>query len=184
MMSNYNNFNYQYQMPSPHIQSKTQPYSFYNKVNQSQSSNKKSQNPNLISNQNYSSNQNFYPIQRNQIKWRNINKINLTQLQKSRDINLIQSYLDNLIQGEITEEDIQSIPENIIVKFIQILQIMSDILLNEQAELENERLKLESENVKIMSEFKSNDKLNIKNKDEIKRLKKEKKEILVLLILI
>ena len=174
-MNNYTNFNQQYQNFSPNIHSKTQPYSFYNKINQSQSSNKISQNPNLISNQNYGSNQNFYPNQKNQIKWRNINKINLTQLQKSRDINLIQSYLDNLIQGQITEEDIQSIPENVIVKLIQILQTMSDILLNEQSEFENERIKLESENMKIMSEFKQMDKYNLKNKEKIHRLKKEKK---------
>ena len=52
---------------------------------------------------------------------------------------------------------------------------MSDILLNEQSEFENERIKLESENMKIMSEFKQMDKYNLKNKEKIHRLKKEKK---------
>ena len=52
---------------------------------------------------------------------------------------------------------------------------MSDILLNEQAELENEKLRLESENVNLMQEFQLKDKYSLKNKEAIHRLKKEKK---------
>ena len=74
----------------------------------------------------------------------------------------MQSYLDNLITGLVSEEDIQTIQENNIVKLIQILQTTSDILLNEQAELENEKLKLESDNLRIMKDFQEKDRLNIK----------------------
>ena len=169
-MNNNTNYNLLSQKFSPKIYSKTQPFSFYNPNNQSQSSNNKiSYNPNIMSNQN------VIPNPKNPIKWRNINKINLPHLKNSRDINVLQSYLDNLICGQISEEDIQSIPENSIVKLIQILQTTSDILLNEQAELENEKLKLESENVRAMKEFQQKDKNNIKNKEKILRLKKEKK---------
>ena len=169
-MNNNTNYNLLNQKFSPKIYSKTQPFSFYNPNNQSQSFNNKiSYNPNIISNQN------VIPNPKNPIKWRNINKINLPHLKSSRDINVLQSYLDNLICGQISEEDIQSIPENSIVKLIQILQTTSDILLNEQAEFENEKLKLESENVKAMKEFQEKDKANIKNKEKILRLKKEKK---------
>ena len=169
-MNNNTNYNLLSQKFSPKIYSKTQPFSFYNPNNQSQSSNNKiSYNPNIMSNQN------VIPNPKNPIKWRNINKINLPHLKSSRDINVLQSYLDNLICGQISEEDIQSIPENSIVKLIQILQTTSDILLNEQAELENEKLKLESENVRAMKEFQEKDKNNIKNKEKILRLKKEKK---------
>ena len=169
-MNNKTNYNQLYQNFSPKIQYKTQPFSFYNQNNQSQSSNNKiSYNPNLMSNQNY------FPNPKNPIKWRSINKINLSHLKNSRDINILQSYLDNLICGQITEEDIQSIQESSIVKLIQILQTMSDILLNEQAELENEKLKLESDNVNLMKEFQKKDKKNLKYKEEINRLKKEKK---------
>ena len=96
-------------------------------------------------------------------------------MKNTRDINTLQSYLDNLICGQITEEDIQSIQENSIIKLIQILQTIADILLNEQAELEKEELKLESENCQIMKEFKEKDRYNLKNKEIIRRLKKEKK---------
>ena len=173
-MNNYTNYNAQlYNNFSPKLNSKTQPHSFYNQNNQSQSSNNKiSYNPNIISNQNYIPN---FPSPKNPIKWRNINKINLPHLKSSRDINILQSYLDNLICGQITEEDIQTIQENSIVKLIQILQTMSDILLNEQAELENEKLKLESNNLEIMKQFQEKDKLNLKNKETIRRLKKDKK---------
>ena len=172
-----NNTNYYYnqlnQNFSPKIYSKTNPYSFYNPNNQSQSSNNKiSYNPNLMSNQNPN---NFIPPnQKKPIKWRNINKINLPYLKNSRDINLLQSHLDNLINGQINEDDIQSIQENSIVKLIQILQTSSDILLNEQAELENKKLKLESENMNIMKNFQKKDKKFNKQKEEIHRLKKAK----------
>ena len=53
------------------------------------------------------SNQNYFPNPKNPIKWRSINKINLSHLKNSRDINILQSYLDNLICGQISEEDIQ-----------------------------------------------------------------------------
>ena len=172
-----NNTNYYYnqlnQNFSPKIYSKTNPYSFYNPNYQSQSSNNKiSYNPNLMSNQNPN---NFIPPnQKKPIKWRNINKINLPYLKNSRDINLLQSHLDNLINGQINEDDIQSIQENSIVKLIQILQTSSDILLNEQAELENKKLKLESENMNIMKNFQKKDKKFNKQKEEIHRLKKAK----------
>ena len=170
MNNNKTNYNQLYQNFSPKIQYKTQPFSFYNQNNQSQSSNNKiSYNPNIISNQNNFQNQ------KNPIKWRNINKINLSHLKNSRDINILQSYLDNLICGQISEEDIQSIQESSIVKLIQILQTMSDILLIEQAELENEKLKLESDNVNLMKDFQKNDKKNLKYKEAINRLKKEKR---------
>ena len=170
MNNNKTNYNQLYQNFSPKIQYKTQPFSFYNQNNQSQSSNNKiSYNPNIISNQNNFQNP------KNPIKWRNINKINLSHLKNSRDINILQSYLDNLICGQISEEDIQSIQESSIVKLIQILQTMSDILLIEQAELENEKLKLESDNVNLMKDFQKNDKKNLKYKEAINRLKKEKR---------
>ena len=170
-MNNKTNYNQLYQNFSPKIQYKTQPFSFYNQNNQSQSSNNKiSYNPNLISNQNNLQNP------KNPIKWRNINKINLSHLKNSRDINILQSYLDNLICGQISEEDIQSIQESSIVKLIQILQTMSDILLNEQAELENVKLKLETDNVNLMKEFQKKDRKYLKNKEAINRLKKVKKQ--------
>jgi hypothetical protein len=75
------------------------------------------------SNYNNQANQTIYsPHSKNSLKWRNLMKINLPQLKYSRDINLIQSNLDNLVFGEISEEDIQSLPELNIVKLIQILQ--------------------------------------------------------------
>ena len=171
-----NNTNYYYnqlnQNFSPKIYSKTNPYSFYNPNNQSQSSNNKiSYNPNIMSNQN----QNFIPPnQKNPIKWRNINKINLPYLKNNRDISLLGSQLDNLINGQINEDDIQAIQENSIVKLIQILQTTSDILLNEQAELENKKLELESKNIEKMKKFQKNDRVFNKHKEEIHRLKKAK----------
>ena len=67
MNNNKTNYNQLYQNFSPKIQYKTQPFSFYNQNNQSQSSNNKiSYNPNIISNQNNFQNP------KNPIKWRNI----------------------------------------------------------------------------------------------------------------
>ena len=166
----------------------TQPYPYFHSPN-SQKSNNNILNPYQNLNQNFSStyrsnnnNQTILsPNSKNSLKWRNIMKIDLPQLKHSRDLNLIQSNLDNLVFGEISEEDIQSLPELNIVKLIQILQTSCDILLNEQQDLEGEMLKLENENVQIINEFKTKEKNAIKNKDLIRRLKKEKQRDLSVL---
>ena len=169
----------------------TEPYPYFQSP-QSQKSNNNTMNPYQNLNQNYSStyrsnynnqaNQTIYsPHSKNSLKWRNLMKINLPQLKHSRDINLIQSNLDNLVFGEISEEDIQSLPELNIVKLIQILQTSCDILLNEQQDLEGEMLKLENENVQIIKDFKLKEENAIKNKDLIRRLKKEKQRDLSVL---
>ena len=163
----------------------SQPYPFYSPPSQSSNNiNKNNQyNPYVSNNKNFSStnrsnynNQDFYsPHSKNSLKWRNIMKIDLPLLQNSRDLNLIQSHLDNLVFGEISEEDIQTLPEVNIVKLIQILQTSCDILLYEQQDLENERDKLENENILKIKEYKLKEKKSNTNKDEICHLKKEKK---------
>ena len=116
----------------------------------------------------------FSPHSQNSLKWRNIMKIDLPLLQNSRDLNLIQPNLDNIVFGNISEEDIQTIPDTNLVKYIQILQTTCDILLNEQQDLEGEMVKLENENIQIINDFKKKEKTANKNKDLICHLKREK----------
>ena len=49
------------------------------------------------------------PNQKNSLKWRNIMKIDLPLLQNCKDINLIQPNINNLVYGEISKEDIQTL---------------------------------------------------------------------------
>ena len=160
----------------------TQPFGFYqsppyqhqskNTINSNQIPYK---NMNSTNRSNYNNQTIFSPKSKNSLKWRNIMKINLPQLKNTRDLTLLQSNLDNLVFGDVTEEDIQSLPEVNIVKLVQILQTSCDILLNEQQELENEMMKIENENIQIINDFKMKEKNFLKNKDLICRLKKEKK---------
>ena len=167
---------------------RTQPYNFFQSPS-SLTSNRAPNtnipynniNPNYTSNNfsNYN-NQNQYqdiysPHSKNSLKWRNIMKINLPQLKVSGDLNMIESNLDNLIYADVSEEDMQSVPESNIVKLIDILQTTSNILMNEREEMEGEIKKLESENIQIINEFKMKEKNDIKNKDLLRKLKKEKK---------
>ena len=162
--------------------SKTQPYKYFqspssqNKYNQTKTQ-FQNINPNFSSvNQTTYNKQTIYsPHSINSLKWRNLMKIDLLLLKNSRDLNLIEPNLDNLVFGQISEEDIQSFPEANTVKLIQILQTACDILLNEQQDLENQSHKLENENVEKINEYKKKDKIRNKRKDSIHRLKKEKK---------
>ena len=159
----------------------TQPFGFYQPQQQHQSNNTINSNQipyknmNSTNRSNYNNQTIFSPKSKNSLKWRNIMKINLPQLKNTRDLTLLQSNLDNLVFGDVTEEDIQSLPEVNIVKLVQILQTSCDILLNEQQELENEMMKIENENIQIINDFKMKEKNFLKNKDLICRLKKEKK---------
>ena len=168
----------------------TEPYQFYQSPQTQRRSNKtinSNQNPNIQNkNINISNGSNYNqtllsPNTKNTLKWRNIMKINLHQLKNTRDISIIQPNLDNLVFGEVTEDDIQSLPEMNIVRLVEILQTSCDILLNEQQELEGEMMKLENDNIQVINKFKSDEKKYVKNKDLICRLKKEKKRDLSVL---
>jgi len=166
---------------------RTQPYNFFQSPpSQTSSRAPNSNNPYKNINPNYTSNnfpkynnqkqyQDIYSSHsKNSLKWRNIMKINLPQLKVSGDLNMIESNLDNLINADVSEEDMQSIPESNIVKLIDILQTTSNILMNEREEMEGEINKLENENIQIINEFKMKEKNDIKNKDLLRKLKKEK----------
>ena len=161
---------------------KTQPYQYF----QSPSSQKQySQTINHFQNMNPNSssgNKTTYnkqtlqsPHSINSLKWRNLMKIDLLLLKNSRDLNLVEPNIDNLVFGQVSEDDIQSLPEANIVKLIQILQTVCDILLNEQQDLENELIKLENENIKTINDYKKKDKIKNKYKDLIHELKKDKR---------
>ena len=122
----------------------TQNYPFFQSPSKNPYQNTNNKFQNLNQNFSSSSRSNYYnqtmsnPNQKNSLKWRNIMKIDLPLLQNCKDINLIQPNINNLVYGEISEEDIQTLPENNIVRLIQILQTSGDILLNDQQDLEGE----------------------------------------------
>ena len=144
----------------------TQPYPFF---------------PSPSSSNNTQKQPSFNHPQKNSLKWRNIMKINLPQLQNSRDLNLLQNHLDNLVFGQISMEDVQGLPEGNIVKLIKILQTSCDIILNEQQDLEAEQLNIEKGNIELMNNYKLSLKNVNKNKESLRKLKKEKQRDLSVL---
>ena len=66
------------------------------------------------------------------IKWRNVMKIDLSALKASNDILIINPYLPELLEANINEDDIASVPEGNVVKLIQIYQYLLTFLIGYQ----------------------------------------------------
>ena len=69
--------------------------------------NQNNQNPNIISSGN-----NIYQRPFQKLKWRNIMKIDIDLIRNSNDLSLINNNLENIIFSDITEDDIQDVPED------------------------------------------------------------------------
>ncbi len=116
------------------------------------------------------------------IKWRGVMKIDLDHIRKTKDLSMLEAYLENMIYAEVSEEEIQKVPEANIAKLIEILQFSGEYLISSQQTLENKINALQEEHAKLNNEnlFRDNDLL--KNKELLNRLKKEKKRNLEVLM--
>lgn len=109
------------------------------------------------------------------IKWRDIMKIDLKFIQRTNDFTMLESVLDNLIYSNVSEEEIQSVPEGNIAKLIKIYQLTIEILLNSQQNFEINVKNLEEQSSSLNNEINMKNIELEENKNLIRKLKKEKK---------
>lgn len=109
------------------------------------------------------------------IKWRDIMKIDLKFIQRTNDFTMLESVLDNLIYSNVSEEEIQSVPEGNIAKLIKIYQLTIEILLNSQQNFETNLKNLEEQSSSLNNEINMKNIELEENKNLIRKLKKEKK---------
>ena len=128
------------------------------------------QNPNLMSSGN---NIYLHPFQK--LKWRNIMKIDIDLIRNSNDLSLINSNLENIIYSNITEDDIQEVPEDNVIKLIKVLQFLNEYLLDQRQMINNRLISLQQEGEKLA---KTNQDLDInlaKQEEHYKKYKQDAK---------
>ena len=110
------------------------------------------------------------------LKWRNIMKIDLDLIRNSRDLSLLNSNLENIIYSDITEDDIQSVPEENVIKLIQILQFLNEFLLEQRQIINGRLISLKQEEEKLSKNQQDLEVVLLKQKDYLIKSKKEAKE--------
>ena len=136
-----------------------------------QNKNNQNPNPNMISS-------GFDPYLRppQSLKWRSIMKIDLDLIRNTRDLSLLNSNLENIIYSDITEEDIQSVPEENVIKLIKILQFLNEFLLEQRQIIDNNLVSLEQAGKKLDKKEQDLEKVVTKQKQYIEKLEKDSKE--------
>ena len=125
-------------------------------------------------NNNYSTN---YKNPEMSIKWRNVMKIDINAIRNTNDLTMLNEYLENILYSDISEEEIQAVPENNIVRLIQILQFTNEYLLNSRQNLNDSITSLQDNNDKLSYDQKKKQEILLKEKLFIDKYNKEKEII-------
>ena len=136
-------------------------------LNQSQNN----QNPNIISSGN-----NIYQRPFQKLKWRNIMKIDIDLIRNSNDLSLINNNLENIIFSDITEDDIQDVPEDNVIKLIKILQFINEYLLDQRQMINNRIISLQQEGEKLVKNNQDLDMNILKQKEHLKKYEQNAKD--------
>lgn len=133
--------------------------------------NQNNQNPNIISSGN-----NIYPRPFQKLKWRNIMKIDIDLIRNSNDLSLINNNLENIIFSDITEDDIQDVPEDNVIKLIKILQFINEYLLDQRQMINNRIISLQQEGEKLVKNNQDLDMNILKQKEYLKKYEQNAKD--------
>ena len=133
--------------------------------------NQNNQNPNMISSAN-----NIYPRPFQKLKWRNIMKIDIDLIRNSNDLSLINSNLENIIFSDITEDDIQDVPEDNVIKLIKILQFINDYLLDQRQMINSRLISLQQDGEKLVKNNQDLDMNLLKQSEHLKKYEQNAKD--------
>ena len=109
------------------------------------------------------------------IKWRNVMKIDIDAIRNTNDLSLLSSYLENFLYSTISEDDLQAVPEENIVKLIKILQFSNEYLLSSRQNLNENIINLQGQKQGLINEHQKLDNNIINQKEYINKANKEKK---------
>lgn len=104
--------------------------------------------------------------------WKELMKIDVNYIKSSKDIYILENYLDNLLNSYFEEGEIQMLPEEYIAHLVNLLQITAEYLYYIQNRLieENKTLNIKlSQSMKMSQGYQTNE-------DLVNRLKRENKE--------
>ena len=104
--------------------------------------------------------------------WKELMKIDINYIKSSKDIYILENYLDNLLNSYFEEGEIQMLPEEYIAHLVNLLQITAEYLYYIQNRLieENKTLNIKlSQSMKMSQGYQTNE-------DLVNRLKRENKE--------
>ena len=133
--------------------------------------NQNNQNPNIISSGNNICQRPFQKL-----KWRNIMKIDIDLIRNSNDLSLINNNLENIIFSDITEDDIQDVPEDNVIKLIKILQFINEYLLDQRQMINNRIISLQQEGEKLVKNNQDLDMNILKQKEHLKKYEQNAKD--------
>ena len=133
--------------------------------------NQNNQNPNIISSGN-----NIYQRPFQKLKWRNIMKIDIDLIRNSNDLSLINNNLENIIFSDITEDDIQDVPEDNVINLIKILQFINEYLLDQRQMINNRIISLQQEGEKLVKNNQDLDMNILKQKEHLKKYEQNAKD--------
>ena len=109
------------------------------------------------------------------IKWRNVMKVDLDYIRNTNNLSLLNSYLDNFIYSDITEDDIQAVPEGNIVKLIKILQFSNECLLGIRQNLYDNINNLKDQKQELVNKYQQFEDKLINQKDFLDKSNQERK---------
>lgn len=105
-------------------------------------------------------------------QWKDLMKIDVNYIKMSKDIRTLEPFLENILSSTIEEGEIQMIPEEYIIRLINLLQLTGEYLIYVQQRLEEENQNLNAQLSQSM--LKSQSMMN--DNKLIQNLKREKKE--------
>ena len=114
-------------------------------------------------------------MQKMPIKWRNVMKIDIDAIRNTNDLSLLSSYLENFLYSTLSEDDLQAVPEENIVKFIKILQFSNEYLLISRQNLNENIINLQGQKQGLINEHQKLEDNIINQKEYINKANKEKK---------
>ena len=104
--------------------------------------------------------------------WKELMKIDVNYIRSTKDITVLEPYVDNIINSYLEEGEVGIMPEEYVIQLISLLQVTGEYLYFVQNRLEEENKAL---NVKLSQSIKMSTAMN-SNDDLVKRLTRENKE--------
>ena len=103
-------------------------------------------------------------------------KIDIDLIRNSNDLSLINNNLENIIFSDITEDDIQDVPEDNVIKLIKILQFINEYLLDQRQMINNRIISLQQEGEKLVKNNQDLDMNILKQKEHLKKYEQNAKD--------